>query len=178
MPGQRVEAALEIGERAARALLAMHRHARDRAGGALAGLDHGSERRIVALLAVPAFAPLARLASAVEIAHAIVAAAGARGGARRLDDGAVFADHDRVAHAGQILLVGEHAEQIEAAERARRLLVHALLFRQPHPVRLQGGEAAQIEARLHQRAARMPDADFALASATCHGGYAPVSGFG
>src|SRR6266699_3436708 len=138
MLGQGVEAALEVGERAARTLLAVHRHAGDRAGGALARLDHGREGRIVAPLAPPALARCERIASAAEIARAIVAAAGARYRARRLDDGAVLADHDRVAHAGEILRIGEDAEQIEAAERARRLLVHALLLRQPHPMGLQG----------------------------------------
>src|ERR1700736_88352 len=114
---QGVETALEVGERAARALLAVHRHARDRAGGPLPGFEDGREGRIVAFLAVPAFARLS-VASAFEIARTWVAAAGARRRARRLDDGAVLADHDRVAHAGQILRVGEHTEEIEAAERA------------------------------------------------------------
>src|SRR4029077_18898923 len=107
---QCVEAALEVGERAARTLLAMHRHAGDRAGGPLSGFDHGEEGRIVAFLALPAFARLSRTASASGIARTIVAAAGARGGARRLDDGAVFADHDRVAYAGQILRVRKHPQ--------------------------------------------------------------------
>src|ERR1700688_3314264 len=102
MLGQGLEAALEVGERAARAWLAVHRHARDRAGGALAGLEHGRESRIVALLAPPAFARRTH-APAIEIARAIIAAAGSRDGARRLDDGAVFADHDRVAYARRIL---------------------------------------------------------------------------
>src|SRR5579872_3063910 len=114
---QRVEAALEVP---ARTLLAMHRHARDRARRALPGLDHGREGRIVAFLALPAFARLARLASAFGVARAVVAASGACRGARRLDDRSVLADDDRVAHAGQILRVAEHAQKIEAAERARR----------------------------------------------------------
>src|SRR5580704_10363977 len=106
MLGQGIEAALEVGERAARAWLAVHRHARDRTGGALAGFDHRQEGRIVALLALAAFATPA-IAAALEIARTIVAAAGAGGGARRLDDGAVFADHDRVADARQVLRVRE-----------------------------------------------------------------------
>src|ERR1700687_5126723 len=91
---------------------------RARARGALAGRDHGREGRVVALLAPPAFARRAH-APAIEIARAVVAAAGTRDGARRLDAGAVFADHDRIAHARRILRVGEHAQEIEAAERAR-----------------------------------------------------------
>jgi hypothetical protein len=167
---QCVEAALEVGERAARALLAVHRHARDRAGGPLPGFDHRRERRVVAFRAPPAFALRSGLAPAVQIARTIVAAAGARRRARRLDDGAVFSDHDRVAQAGQILRVREHAQKIEAAERACRLLVQALAFGQPHPMGLQGGEAADIEVQAHQLAAGMPEPDFALASAACHGG--------
>src|SRR3984957_17200570 len=177
MLGQRVEAALEVRERAARTGLAVHRHARNRAGGTLAGLEHRREGRIVALLAPPAFTRRA-LAPAFEIARTIVAAAGARDGTRRLDDGAIFSDHHRVAHARQVLRVGKHAEQIETAERARRLLVHALLLWQPHPMRLQGREVADIELHAHQLAARMPMPDFALASRPCHGGYSPVSGLG
>src|ERR1700690_3310906 len=101
MLGQGLEAALEVGERAARAWLAVHRHARDRAGGALAGLEHGREGGIVALLAPPAFARRAH-APAIEIARAVIATAGARDGARRLDGRAGFTDHHRAAHAGLI----------------------------------------------------------------------------
>src|SRR5580692_3904749 len=124
---QRVEAALEVGERAARTWLAVHGHARDRAGGALTCFDHGREGRVIAPLAPAAFARHGCVASAFGIARTIVAAAGARGRARCLDDGAVLADHDRVAHAGEVLRVAENAQEVEAPEGASRLLVQALL---------------------------------------------------
>jgi hypothetical protein len=51
MIGQGVKATLEVGERAARAWLAVHR---DRAGGALPGLEHGREGDVITFLAAPA----------------------------------------------------------------------------------------------------------------------------
>src|ERR1700691_488583 len=103
MPGERVEAAFEVIEPPLRAWLAMHGDTCHRAGGPLPGLAQGRKGRVIAPLALPAFADSSKLACALQIARAIVAAAGACRRARRLDHGAVFADHDRVTNAGEIL---------------------------------------------------------------------------
>jgi hypothetical protein len=56
MPRQGVEPAPQIRERAARTGFAMHRRARDRAGCALACLEHRREGRVIARLTLRAFA--------------------------------------------------------------------------------------------------------------------------
>src|SRR5438270_9151210 len=68
MPRQRIETALEVVERAARARLAMRGDASDRSRGALPGLHQGCESGIVILLAPPAFADPSRLAAATNVA--------------------------------------------------------------------------------------------------------------
>ena len=107
MPTQRIEAALEIGQRAHRAALGMHGHARNRARRTLTRFDHRSKGRVLAALALftDALDLVASPPSADAVAQAAEALAAAGESFRRLDHRTVFAHDDGVPQAGLVLCI-------------------------------------------------------------------------